>query len=65
MSGGESKTSGCIRWKLRDGVRHAGGEMWFVIRRDESVETAEIVRSTGVAVLDRYIMNAVRSVSCS
>jgi TonB family protein len=37
-----------------------GGEVHFVLRRDGSVRTVEIVRSSGVPVLDLYIANAIR-----
>jgi protein TonB len=36
------------------------GELRFVLRKDGSVETVEIVKSSGVDVLDSYIRNAIR-----
>ncbi|HZS33882.1 MAG TPA: TonB family protein [Methylomirabilota bacterium] len=39
------------------------GELRFVVRKDGSVRTVEIVHSTGVAILDRYIENAIRLAS--
>jgi TonB family protein len=36
------------------------GELRFVLRKDGSVRTVEIVHSTGVTILDRYIENAIR-----
>ncbi len=39
------------------------GELRFVLRKDGSVRTVEIVHSTGVALLDRYIENAIRLAS--
>lgn len=39
------------------------GELRFVLRKDGSVRTVEIVQSTGVAILDRYIENAIRLAS--
>jgi TonB family protein len=39
------------------------GELRFVLRKDGSVRTVEIVQSAGVAVLDRYIENAIRLAS--
>jgi protein TonB len=35
------------------------GEIRFVLRRDGSVETVEIVKSTGVDLLDSHIRNAI------
>jgi len=39
------------------------GELRFVLRKDGSVRTVEIVSSSGVMVLDRYIENAIRLAS--
>jgi protein TonB len=36
------------------------GELRFILRKDGSVRTVEIVQTAGVAVLDRYIENAIR-----
>jgi protein TonB len=36
------------------------GELRFVLRKDGSVRTVEIVNSSGVRILDRYIENAIR-----
>ena len=36
------------------------GELQFVVREDGSVRTVEIVRSSGIDLLDRYIENAIR-----
>jgi TonB family protein len=36
------------------------GELRFVLRKDGSVRTVEIVSSSGVRILDAYIENAVR-----
>ena len=45
-------------------ARQSGqGEVHFAVRRDGSVRTVEIVRSSGVAILDRYIENAIRLAS--
>jgi protein TonB len=39
------------------------GELRFVLRKDGSVRTVEIVHSSGVILLDRYIENAIRLAS--
>jgi protein TonB len=39
------------------------GELRFVLRKDGSVRTVEIVSSAGVQILDRYIENAIRLAS--
>ena len=36
------------------------GELRFVLRKDGSVRTIEIVSSSGVRILDSYIQNAIR-----
>jgi TonB family protein len=36
------------------------GELRFVLRKDGSVRTVEIVSSSGVRILDSYIQNAIR-----
>jgi TonB family protein len=36
------------------------GELRFVLRKDGSVRTVEIVHSSGVRILDSYIENAIR-----
>jgi TonB family protein len=39
------------------------GDLRFVLRKDGSVRTVEIINSSGVMVLDRYIENAIRLAS--
>jgi protein TonB len=39
------------------------GHLRFVLRKDGSVRTVEIIDSSGVMVLDRYIENAIRLAS--
>ena len=36
------------------------GELRFVLRKDGSVRTVEIIHSSGVRILDSYIENAIR-----
>ena len=36
------------------------GELRFVLRKDGSVRTVEIVSSSGIRILDSYIQNAIR-----
>src|SRR2546422_5502528 len=45
--------------------RHQSGSgvLVFILRKDGSVREIDVLRSTGVAILDRYIENAVRFAS--
>jgi len=39
------------------------GEVRFILRKDGSVRVVEIIHSSGVSILDRYIENAIRMAS--